>query len=279
MTAVRNLFTHPVTFNQCAQVVTDHTQKPIVATIAYSFSRHIVLCLYDPTAMTTLVEKLKSLATWSADQSVCLGWSCLPDDTYAYNVRDVIAEVEADRNWTRVSAERVRGMAAGATIQSFAIKHQGGYCPYSLLAVHDLPDGSQVAVFTHNAGLYGDVLVKRFSTGSYVIRIDVQGGRGHISVKAATLAGRVVFATAVPLTRWLNIKILRETMRGCLLTTSELGPFQDLVLVKAGSLAPLRGSVVVWCPDWLKATKKIKRRLYTKTMLVQITLERYGHIQ
>ena len=177
-----------------------------------------------------IMQRLSTFAT--LDPTECLGWAYLPD-AWVRTMRELESEMSdlSHNAWTKMTADRTADLMTGAVVQRFAVNYQAGYCVYELSTIVSLPSGSEVAIFRH-VGMLGDIIVKKFPTGDFVLRLDVTGGRNHISVRAETIAGRVVYATAIALTRWLNIKQLKASMLTALLAAGEISQFQDLKLHK-----------------------------------------------
>ena len=231
----------------------------------------------------TITDDMVTMSSFSDDEPVTLAWARLGTIGISANPSiDVKArhiENIPSHSWLALSANRVADMRSGELDHHFAtsIHGNGGYVPYILHDVITLDDGRQVMIFGHYLGLMTDVVIMKFATNPVVLRIDVSGSKEHISVQCEFLSGAVAFADTLPLTRMWNVKALKELIIDYMQGTSLLGPFQYIELVKLGQNQVLRGSVKVWDPRWMAATRTrfTKRRIFVKTSLVQVKLDQF----
>ena len=227
--------------------------------------------------MATPGALLASLADVDIDQVI--GWAVLnrrmPMHNRLFHIERAITGIPSCA-WTQVTENRRNEMYGQETYHHFEVSGmRGGFSPYVCNSVVQLSDGRTAAIFDHVADIRPNVVVMRHSSSSLVLRLEVQGSNNHISIRAEYLSGCVAYANTVPLTRKLKVRDLKNMMSTYLRDAGSLGPFQSLHIIKIGTNRELHASTLVWNPTWRYQAIRVRRRLFVKTSLIQLKLDRF----
>ncbi len=87
----------------------------------------------------------------------------------------------------------------------------------------------------------------------------------------------MVHADSLNLTQSVDLKQYRDRVHALLVKQGTLMPWQRLVIVRLGSMAPIRGNALLWSPSWKAraGARTVKKRLFQKTSLVQLCITHF----
>lgn len=153
-----------------------------------------------------------------------------------------------------------------------------GYIPFFLKQVITLPEYGHVGVLCHATGNHPDIIICRTTKADKLVKIEVQGSRQHLSVKLENpFTGHLVHADALKLTESVDLKQYKDRVHALLVKQGTLMPWQRLVILRLGSMTPIRGNTLLWNPAWKARpdAKTVKKRLFQKTSLVQLCITHF----